>query len=304
MNILKAFDKALVLEEASLGKVKSGYTVQTTGKKYDEYLHEDSWEELKESMSDDHKKQYGAGGGKELEEKDGKPPKMASFASSSRMIYNYSKRIPGFVFEKKFSTTVGGMANLDGYLELPDKYIFVEAKCREPYGHKVEQTIKQNYRDVYQYLRDKMPGHFSCVMEDIPEKEGDKNTPKRNMRVAFFCNSKSVAYFDIKQMICHLLSIATEALKHPHNKKMLFLYLLYNPSSLQMPQEAKDEILQIYDDTRWAANNKDFKAMFGHIIDFLIENKGFRAAEAYVDNLKRSFRFELCDQNTYKDKLR
>ena len=227
MNILKEFDKALVLEESNQGNVKSGYIVKTTGKKYDEYLHEDSWKELKKSMSDDHKKQYGAGGGKELEEKDGKPPKMASFASSSRMIYNYSKKIPGFVFEKKFSTTVGGMANLDGYLELPDKYIFVEAKCQEPYRHKAEQTIKQNYRDVYQYLRERMPGHFSCVMEDIPEKEEDKNTPKRNMRVAFFCNSKSVAYFDIKQMICHLLSVATESIKHPHSKEILFLYFLY-----------------------------------------------------------------------------
>ena len=57
-----------------------------------------------------------------------------------------------------------------GYLSLPDKQIFVEAKCREPYGHKAEQTIKQNYRDVYMYLREKMPTNFSCTMEDIPKK--------------------------------------------------------------------------------------------------------------------------------------
>ena len=304
MNILKEFDNALALEETKHGKIKSGYVMDKTKDPNHAYLHKESWMDFLKSMDDAHKKQYGAGGGKELEEKDGKPPKMASFASSSRMIYNYSKNIPGFVFEKKFSTTVGGMANLDGYLDLPDKYIFVEAKCREPYGHKAEQTIKQNYRSVYQYLRYNMPGHFSCVMEDIPEKEKDKNAPKRNMRVAFFCNGRSVAYFDIKQMICHLLSVATEALKHPHNKKVLFLYFLYNPSSLQMPQVAKDEILQIYDDTCWAANHYDFKAMFGHIIDFLIAQKGFRADDIYVAQLKDSFDFMLCDQNNYQIQLK
>lgn len=304
MNILKEFDKALVREETSHDDVKSGYLVKKEDKEklYNEYLHKESWAKLLENMREEHKKQYGAGGGKELEEKDGKPPKMASFASSSRMIYNLSREISEFVFEKKLTTTVGGMANLDGYLELPDKYIFVEAKCREPYGHKAEQDIKQNYRDIYEYLRDKMPGTFSCVMEDIAEKDVDK--PKRNMRVAFFSNSKSVAYFDIKQMICHLLAVATDALRCPHNKEILFLYLLYNPSNLQIPQEAMNEILRIYDDTCWAAMNFDFKTMFGHIIDFLIAEKGFRADPSYVARLKDAYTFELCDQNTYRDKLK
>ena len=301
MSILKEFDKALVLEETQQGNVKSGYIVEETGRKYPEYLHKDSWDELKRNMDPEHKKQYGAGGGKELDEKNGKPPKMASFASSSRMIYNHSKDIPGFVFEKKFSTTVGGMANLDGYLELADKCIFVEAKCREPYGHKAEQTIKQNYRDIYAYLREKMPGNFSCVMEDIPEKENEE--PKNNMRVAFFCNGEGVAYFDIKQMICHLLSVATNGLKHPESKDRLFLYFLYNPSGLQMPQEVKSEILRMYNETCWAANNYDFKVMFVHIVDFLMGKKNFYADGEYVKSLKDSFSFVLCDQNTYKDQL-
>lgn len=301
MNVLKEFDKALVLDATQQKTIKSGYVVQSTGKIYQEYLHKDSWEELKRNMDPEHKKQYGAGCGKELDEKDGKPPKMASFASSSRMIYHHSHKIPGFVFEKKFSTTVGGMANLDGYLELVGKSIFVEAKCREPYGHKAEQTIKQNYRDIYAYLREKMPDNFSCVMEDIPDKKADK--PERNMRVAFFCKSESVAYFDIKQMICHLLAVATDGLKHPKNKDRLFLYFLYNPSELQMQQDAKDEILRIYNDTCWAATNYDFKEMFGYIIDFLIKEKGFCAEDDYVANLKKSFKFILCDQNTYKDQF-
>ena len=303
MNILKEFDEAIAEQEAKKNSVGRGYKISDK-KPYDAYMDNESWSCFVKQMRPEHHNQYNAGSGKELEPKDGKPPKMASFASSSQMIFRLSGDIEGFVFEKKFSTTVGGMANLDGYLELPDKYIFVEAKCREPYSHKAEQTIKQNYRDVYQYLREKMPGHFSCVMEDIPEKEDAKNTPKRNMRVAFFCNGKSVAYFDIKQMICHLLSVATEFIKHPHSEEILFLYFLYNPSSLQMPKEAKSEVMKVYDDTCWAANNYDFKAMFGYIVDFLIEQKPFHIDADYVTRLKNSFEFKLCDQNAYKDQLK
>ena len=38
-------------------------------------MHKDAWEELKERMADAHKRQYGAGGGKELEEKTESPPR-------------------------------------------------------------------------------------------------------------------------------------------------------------------------------------------------------------------------------------
>lgn len=302
MNILKEFDKALVLEETKQNAIRNGYWIDGKEKPYNEYLDNTSFQALLNGMSSEHKKQYGAGGGKELEPRDGKPPKMASFASSSRMIYLHSKGIPNFVFEKKLTTTVGGMANLDGYLVLPDRYIYVEAKCREPYGHKAEQIIKHNYHDIYVYLREHMPSVFSCVMEDIPEK--DETAPKHNMRVAFSCEGKSVANFDIKQMICHLLAVATERLKHPDDKSVLFLYFLYNPTALQLPQEEGKYILDIYADTCWAANHYDFKTMFGHIVDYLITRKELSIDTAKVEQLKKSFRFVLCDQNTYADYLK
>jgi hypothetical protein len=71
-----------------------------------------------------------------------------------------------------------------------------------------------------------------------------------------------------------------------------------------MPHEAKEEILRIYEVTCWAADNYDFKAMFGYIVDFLIEQKGFRVDTDYVANLKNTFHFMLCDQNIYKDLLK
>lgn len=290
MKLLDEFDAAIVLSELPKGIVNNGYIPEGSSKTYKTYLDNKSWQMMLDGMTDVHYTQYGAGSGGELEEKDGKPPKMAAFASSSRMIYNLSKDIPGFCFEKKLSTTVGGTANMDGYLEREKDHVFVEAKCREPYGHKAEQSIKQAYKPVYAWLREKMPQVFSCVME---------NEKDNNMRVAFFCKGKIVAYFDIKQMICHMLGIATKLLKKPDGKAVLFLYLLYNPEKLYIGNEATDVIQSIWEDTCETAKLCKFEEMFGHIVDYLVAEKGLTASAQSIAQLKRGFRFELCDQNTY-----
>ena len=35
--------------------------------------------------------------------------------------------------QKNISITIGGKANLDGFCEDDSRYVFVEAKCHEPY---------------------------------------------------------------------------------------------------------------------------------------------------------------------------
>lgn len=296
MSILTEFDEAIAKEESEKYASGRGYVIE--GKKpYEAYMNNISWDNFVKQMRPEHYNQYTAGSGKELESKDGKPPKMASFASSSQMICRLSGDVEGFVFEEQLPTTIGGLANLDGYMELPDKYIFVEAKCHEPYGHSSNQSISTNYKALYEELRRHTETKFGCRIANVDEKT-------KKMQVVFLCDGKTVKYFDIKQMICHMLGIATKFLKYPDDKQLQFLYLLYNPSALLISQDAKDEILRIYDDTCWAANNYDFKAMFGYIIDFLIEHKGFRADADYVTQLKNSFEFKLCDQNDYKDQLK
>lgn len=123
------------------------------------------------------------------------------------------------------------------------------------------------------------------------------------MRVAFFCQGDSVAYFDIKQMICHLLGVANEMLNSKSEKSVLFLYMLYNPAKLQLSPENKCEIFKIYQDTCNAANNYCFEEMFGHIVDFLIQEKGITVHPEKVEKLKSTFRFALRDQNSYKAHL-
>lgn len=286
MNLLKNFDIAIAILE----DIPKGYRIG--GRSFDSYMSNDAWRTYLAGMSPEHRSQYSDGSGSELEPKNNRPPKMAAFASSSRMTYLLSKDIPGFVFEKQLPTVIGGIANLDGYREADGQYVFVEAKCREPYSHKSHQTIKQNYKPLYTCLQDKMPAVFSCEMEDAPD--------SRDMRVVFYCRGKEVVYFDIKQMLCHLLGVANKMLSEGIcDTPIQFLYLLYNPIKLDLPQGSREEILRVYQDTCAAAENYDFIQFFGHVVDFLIQKKDYSVTEGDVAKLKNSFRFALCDQDSY-----
>lgn len=286
MKALKAFDAAIALSE----DLESGYTVD--GRTYSSYLSNTEWDAWISRMSEAHRRQFDNGSGGELVSKNGRPPKMASFASSSRMIYKLSRDIPGFRFEKQLPTRVGGIANLDGYLELERKQIYVEAKCREPYSHAALQTVKQSYKPLYTYLREKMPGVFSCVMEDIPN--------SRDMRVAFFCKGRPVRSFDIKQMICHMLGIANDMLHSGSDKSVLFLYLLFNPYPLKLSEEYAAEIVGVYGDLCRTASAYAFPEMYGHIVDYLIHQYKITLSGKRIDAIKKSFRFLLTDQAAYR----
>ena len=178
MSKLKDFDLAI----AAVENTPRGYLTENGN--YDSYMSNEAWDAYLSSMDPKHRMQFDDGSGGELKEKNGRPPKMASFASSSRMAYKCSKCIPNFVFEKQLSTVIGGTANLDGYWEGNGKYIFVEAKCREPYSHKSPETFRQNYKELYKFLQAQLPNMFSVIMEDIPG--------TRDMRVAFYCRGKEV----------------------------------------------------------------------------------------------------------------
>lgn len=286
MQILETFDSAIALTE----ELERGYRIDD--KVYSNYLANDEWDRWLADMSEDHRHQFDNGSGGELEPKNRKPPKMASFASSSRMIYRLSRDFPGFQFEKQLPTKVGGTANLDGYLEQENALIYVEAKCREPYSHTAIQLIRQKYKPLYLHLREKMPRVFSCVMEDIPD--------SRDMRVVFFCRGNVVQHFDIKQMICHMLGVANALLNSTNDKPVLFLYLLFNPSYLELPKGTATEILGIYEDTCRNANAFDFSEMFGHIVDYLIYDRKLTIDNVRIEEIKRAFRFVLTDQTDYR----
>ena len=137
-----------------LDKIGYGYEIPAMPSRLN-YLSNDSWKSFLKEMSPIHKAQFLDGDGGELKEKKGRygiyPPKMASFGSSSRFIYNLSKNIDNFCFEKALPTRVGHTANLDGYLK-KDIDIFVEAKCREIYASHKKTKVNDVYKKVYEHI--------------------------------------------------------------------------------------------------------------------------------------------------------
>ena len=294
MELNKILDFAIMADETKNTHIKAGYTTKT--KTYHNYLSNDCFNAFIEDMKLNNKtawEMYGNGGGKELEERTSGtnvyPPKMASFGSSSRMIYNLMKNTNGFLFEKKLPTTVGGIANLDGFMETPDKYVFVEAKCREPYTAK-EKTIERKYENLYEAITASDKTSLLCEITHINNKK---------MEVKFFSGKTEILHFDIKQMISHLLGVATAFLNGTFtNKAIDFIYLLYNPTHIEINNE-KDKIHDIYKQTCDECDCIDFKNLFTVITEYLQQVKDI-GKDKDAKTIINSFSFRLCDQTDIK----
>ena len=301
-DLNKLLDLAIMANEtADNSALRSGYTVQGKAEPYPNYIENNCWNEFKKDMEEKYPvafRMYGAGGGKELDErKIGKyicPPKMASFGSSSRMIFNLLKKKEkdGFLFEQKLPTTVGGKANLDGFMMTDDKCIFVEAKCREPYTAK-DSLVSTKYKPLYKFISESSKTNLVCR---IPDSDNEKK-----MEVIFIAGNTEIQCFDMKQMICHLLSIATAYLKGKIDDKEIksqnieFIYLLFNPKLIEI-KEGKAEIHSIYEQNCNECNAVDFKALFGVIVDYLQTVKGIGKDKNKAE-ITNNFSFRLCDQS-------
>lgn len=285
----------LSIKKHETGTLEGGYT---TKKEYPSYMNNQMWDSFKKDMEQNHKAaytEYGAGSGGEMNPKGKFPPKMASYGSSSRMIYNLCKDIPNFHFEYQLPTRVGGIANLDGFMDFENKYTFVEAKCREPYGVK-PHLIEKKYKDLYNYINKNTSCNINIKVQDEESK----------IKVDFFADDLAVTYFDIKQMICHLLGIAVKFLNNPTDKKICFLYLCYNPKLIEITDtKKKDEIYKAYDKMCDECNSIDFVSLFETVIRYLHEelNVG-KATNENITEITSRFTFTLCDQNNFMHYLK
>lgn len=291
-----SIDKATALDFAIRdGQKEFDYGYEISGKSpYNNYLSNEDWKRFIGSMSPLHLAQYNDADGGELKEKRGRwginPPKMASFGSSSRLIYECSKSILGFCFEKQLPTRVGHTANLDGYLCQPEEDVFIEAKCREIYSSHLNQKISLVYKDVYEYIKSKKPD-FSYACKPI-ENEPDY------MACSFIMNNKYISHFDVKQLICHFLGICANILKNKANTNIRFNYLIFNPNldtdfSNPYILNFKSKILKDYKATLEEISIfGDFKWLFDAVMDYQSEHLGIPKPQCV-------FEFALYDQKSY-----
>lgn len=299
MTLNKVLDYAIMENETTNNpNIEAGFKIHD--KIYGNYVKNNYFNAFVDEMEKKYPiahQMYGVAGGKELEiRKVGKnvyPPKMASFGSSSRMIFNLMKDTKGFLFEKQLPTTVGGTANLDGFMETDSKYIFVEAKCREPYSEK-NNKYDRKYEKLYIFISKSEKTNVSCNIQDIKG-----NT--KEMKVIFKVNDKPIHNFDMKQMISHLLGVATAFLNGKFEiRDIEFIYLLFDPTAIEIKDEkAKAKIYEIYKNTCDECNLTDFKSLFEVIVDYLKSykkwNKDFKTSD-----LTDRFTFRLCSQKNMK----
>lgn len=288
MNLSRVLD--LAIKQKTERADADGYAVGD--RVYDTYLTNTEWQAFLDEMPRSVRDEYGAGGGDELTEKNGRPPKMASYASSSRMIYLLSRGKAGFHFEKKLPTTLGGTANLDGFCDDGYRYLFVEAKCHEPYFRK-SVTVSRRYEGLYRFLNETGAGGLEISMH--PSECG------RYMDVEYFSDGERLSHFDVKQMLCHLLGIASGLLRGELSKKQIdFIYLLYDPTELPLPDGAREEIGEIYERTCYECNLLDFATLLQGILLYLREEHFPEAmTDGEIAEIAFKFTFSLASQELY-----
>ena len=263
---------------------------------------------------------YSEGAGKELmpdfSGKTPAPPKMAAIASSSRMIYELKKKDNDFRFEEKLPTTVGGIAHLDGYKQAGNKYIFVEAKRKEFYSGS-HPDIKIAYKPMYEYLNKHSEETALSIKIDEEKVKKRKNkdgkeTKSIEMAVTFEADGKKIERLDVKQLICHLLGIATRFLseKYVENTRIEFIYLIYNPTGLDFGnyKDEEKEIRSRYNQVCREFYSIDVEALFKRVVDFLLaqykpkdeksKEKEWKSEDKKQD-IVNSFVCRLCDQDNF-----
>jgi len=286
-----------------------GYKTEGGQGPFDCYMSNNAFKVFLGAFSASHRNQYENGDGSELIEKKNKwgnfnPPKMASFASSSRMIYNLSKDIPKFEFEKQLATGMGGRdANIDGFLLQRNTFFFVESKCQEIYGS--HSLVRDSYRELFANISNDQANKFKI--------ECGVSNDKKEFRAKFYYSEMDILHFDVKQMISHMLGIAKKFLSAVDvfkiiNIKIRFIYFLYNPASafdyvlknksVFVSEKNKSYIINKYNKTVEEINKIDMSELFGTIVRYQLSKNNI--SYAFTDELINSFSFELKSQFDFK----
>ena len=87
-------------------------------------------------------------------------------------------------------------------------------------------------------------------------------------------------------------------------KQINFIYLLYDPTKLNIAPDVKAKIDSIYERTRYECDLLDFTALMRVIFEFLKKEKFNESiSDKELDMLMCKFKFSLVSQNRYEELL-
>ena len=288
MELNKQLDAAI--KKSENGSEEEVY-ITIEGKAYENYMSKEKWEAFLKEMNKEHLIAYVQGYGNEISEKQGRygiyPPKMASYGSSSRMIYKLLKTVEGIHFEKQLPTKVGGTANLDGYLQRGETEIFIEAKCREIYTKHANIDIKKVYNEVLKDIKSDNAFNY----------KENKETKTGYLNYSFFYGETPIVRFDIKQLICHFLGIAANYIKNKSAKnKICFIYLIYNPKDLNI-----SELNDVYKSTIEEIELFKMNDLFIKMNDLFNAIFDYQKKALNRDTKAPEFEFKIADQSNIEE---
>lgn len=281
-SIQKALDYAI--RDHEYPEVGFGYEID--GRVYNNYASKEAFEIEKGKMNPLIKEQFDCAPGGELKEKRGRdqrlyPPKMACFGSSSRFILSLLKEDKDICFEAALPTHVGNSANLDARKKFKtrSKEVLAEAKCREIYGSHRKVEVNK----VYLPLFDELKIFFTYTFEESKE---------RYVKCVFSVDDKEVVHFDLKQLICHLLGIASAVIEGEIKAKTIhFVYVIYNPKNIKICDKYRNKILAQYKKCIEEIDQFDMEALFAAILKIQEERLGKMGKQIPI------FKFDVADQN-------
>lgn len=288
LTLQDKFDLAKKLSEG--GTANTGFCID--GQVYNAYLTNDEWSDFVKTMPTEIANFFDNGQSGDMRERktcfgNYIPPKMSSYGSSSRMLYELAKDIPDFIFKYKMPAIIGGKAHLDGYLKKGN--IYMDAKCREIYGG--QGDVKNVYDPYYAYLfRKTLLRYF-----------------RYGKQVKFYWGIKEVMYLNLKQILCHFLCIANYHLCNgiaPVN----FIYLVYEPTTALLSYLTKEEsskIQEIWNQDKQEAESIDFKRLYRIAALFLHEEQGIapNITTEQIAEMSESFTFTFCTQHDFIDNI-
>lgn len=307
LSLQKKFD--LAKKEFEKGDINKGFFIAESNKTYNTHYTNSDWETYTREMQEKYHKafdRYSNCPGGEMKKyydkrwKQWMPPKMASYGSSSRFIYEKSRMIPSFRFEEGLPIGIQGygkeaVASLDGFYE--PKCIYVEAKCHEFYNP-LSTEFKDKYEEFYNYLVNATGGDFRFdVKRDI-----------KKPTVKFSWKNAPITQFDLKQVLCHLLGIAKKTLQDAGKQVPTFIYLVYKPSPelLAVVEKRYGKRTANTIKTRWEKEHEEYelipiKQLYKHVVYFMYEKKGVgqNISKEELERIACSFHTHFCDQDNY-----
>lgn len=215
-----------------------GYHISEADTSYPVYYNKNAFDtfinQMKQGYPDAYTAYYNGKGSELLPAANGKnPPKMASVASSSRFCYlalrNGAQALGGGKVEFEYDCPIEGIRGTAPQMDArsAEGNIFIEVKCHEIFDkHHIE--LSAQYRN---WLTDLNKGFALSIPEN-------SEMSKIRLPLSLFNIHENSSMFDIKQLLCHLMGIAS----HPQ-KPATLVYLFFKPQAENTAEQKQiDEV--------------------------------------------------------------